>query len=73
MPIWHRHSDPLIELSLASEEAPADSQRWEIRLEGNTLELKLMDDSGLWVEKLSIEREGARFKKILHDEREFPL
>jgi hypothetical protein len=72
MPIWHRHSDPLIELSLTTE-APVNERRWELRLEGNVLELKLMNDAGILTEKLYIEREGTHFKKIVYDEREFPL
>jgi hypothetical protein len=73
MPIWHRHSDPLIELSLTASDAPVNERRWELRLEGNVLELKLMNDAGVLVEKLYIEREGTHFKKISYDDREFPL
>lgn len=73
MPIWRRLSDPLIELSLTESDAPVNERRWELRLEGSTIELKLMDDAGILREKLYIEREGTHFKKISYDDKEIPL
>lgn len=69
MPIWRRHSDPLIELSLTSSDAPVDSRVWELRLEGDTLEIKLANDaSSMRGCKLRIERQGTKITRVLVNE-----
>lgn len=68
MPIWHRHSDPLIELSLSSGSAEDQQARnWSVRLEGNHFELKTLDGAWYAREKLLIERTGTRVDAIYLD------
>lgn len=61
--IWQRHSAPLIELSLTGE-APADERRWELRLEGSILELKLFNDAESFHTLIAIERNGTEIAAI---------
>lgn len=65
MPLWSRHKDTLIELSLESSAAAADARQWGLRLEGETLELRTFDDSQYSREKVLIEREGTKIVRIL--------
>jgi hypothetical protein len=60
MPIWHRHSDSLIELTLTSTEAEPNEQRWTLRLEGETLELKSLNDEGAITAKIRLVRSEGR-------------
>lgn len=57
-PVWQRIKAPLIELSLTSSFAEPDQQRWELRLDGNVLELKALDDSGATTSKVTFHRVG---------------
>ena len=56
---WSRVSAKLVEISVTSTEAPADNQKWELRFENGTLELKLMDDLGILQSRLVIHRKGT--------------
>lgn len=44
--LWYRFTAPLIELSLKCQSAPGPLQRWELRLDGPVLELKLLNEDG---------------------------
>lgn len=63
---WLRLSAPLIEVSLTSSEAPTDARRWELRLEGNTLTLKLFPDNGdpYDAETIEITRENREITAV---------
>jgi hypothetical protein len=64
-PVWQRIKAPLIELSLTCTEAEPHQQCWELRLEGNTLELKAIDESGQKVAAVRFFRVGREI--VLQD------
>lgn len=69
MPIWRRISDPLIELTLTETDAPLDSRVWELRLEGETLQVRLANDAqSMRGCKLLIERHGTKVIRVLVNE-----
>jgi len=65
MPIWHRHSDPLIELSLTVSDAPVNERQWITRLDREAFGLRTVDDTGFPREKVLIERQGTKILRVL--------
>lgn len=67
MPIWHRHSDALVELSLSSKSDDQQARNWGLRLEDKTIDLRTFDGGWYVRERVLIEREGTKILRILVD------
>lgn len=55
-PLWMRLSAPLIELQLTSTEAETEEQVWDLRLEGETIELTSRNSRGAKTGRIKIVR-----------------